>query len=160
MINTKGVAAAFAQLHAGLDALSAALTAEEATELVGPIEAVRRFRAANPKATKAEAVATLVPQGYNAATIRTQMSRQHDIGPKRNEFISYRIDSVDPILMTNVKTGERVRRGKNKDILREMARKLGLPKSGDVSCFSPNGDEFTTHDYARAVLKALNSGEA
>ncbi|MBZ9734356.1 hypothetical protein LB534_05015 [Mesorhizobium sp. CA18] len=157
MINTKRVAAAFEQLHAGLDALAAALMAEEATELVGPIEAVRRFRAANPEATTAEAVAALVPHGYNAATIRTQMSRQDDIGPKQNEFIDHRIDSVDPIQMTNLKTGERVQRGKNKDILREMARKLGLPKAGAMYCYSPNGDEFTTHDYARAVLKELNA---
>jgi hypothetical protein len=160
MINTKSVLAAFTQLHAALDTLAAALTAEEATEVVGPIEAVRRFRAANPNATTAEAVAALAPQGYNAATIRTQMSRTDDIGPKRNEFIDHRIDSVDPIQMTNVKTGERVPRGKNKGILREMASKLGLPKAGAVYCYSPNGDEFTTHDYARAVLRALNTVDA
>lgn len=157
MINAQGVHAAIAQLHAGLDALAAALTAEEGSEKIGPIEAVRRFRAARPDATTAEAIAELVPQGYNAATIRTQMSRQDDVGPKRNEFIGYRIDSVDPIQVTNLTTGERVQHGKNKEILREMARRLGLPESGQAACFSPNGDEFTTHDYARAVLKALNT---
>jgi hypothetical protein len=157
MINAKNVLAAVAQLHAGLDALAVALTAEQGDERVGPIEAVRRFRAANPNATIADAVAELVPQGYNAATIRTQMSRQHDIGPKRNEFIGCRIDSVNPIQMTNVKTGERVPGGKNKEILRDMARRLSLPESGQTVCYSPNGNEFTTHEYARAILKAINT---
>ena len=140
------------------DALAVALTAEEGDERIGPIEAVRRFRAANPDATIADAVAELVPQGYNAATVRTQMSRQDDVGPKHNEVFDYRIDSVHPIQMTNVKTGERVQPGGNREILRDMARRLGLPKTGDSVCFSPNGDEYTTHDYARAILKSINTG--
>lgn len=86
----------------------------------------------------------------------TQMSRQNDMGPKKNEFLGYRIDNVDPIQMTNVQSGARVQRGKNRAILREMACKLGLPESGAKTCYSPNGDEFTTHDYARAILKELN----
>jgi len=158
MINTQHVLAAVAQLHAGLDALAVALTAEEGGEKVGPIEAVRRFRAANPNATIADAVAELVPQGYNAATVRTQMSRQDDIGPKRNELFDYRIDNVHPIQMTNVRTGERVQAGRNREILRDMARRLGLPETGQTVCFSPNGDEYTTHDYARAILKKINTG--
>ena len=157
MINAQNVLSAVAQLHAGLDALAVALTADEGEEKVGPIEAVRRFRAANPNSTIADAVAELVPQGYNAATVRTQMSRQHDIGPKRTEFTEYRIDSVNPIQMTNVKTGERVPGGKNKEILRDMARRLSLPNSGETVCYSPNGGEFTTHEYARAILKAINT---
>jgi hypothetical protein len=56
MINAQNVLAAGAQLHAGLDALAVARTAQEGDENVGPIEAVRRFRAANPDATIADTV--------------------------------------------------------------------------------------------------------
>ncbi|MEM5501754.1 hypothetical protein WNY59_09140 [Ahrensia kielensis] len=156
MSRNESILASIEQIRSGFDALAAALTADENAEVVGPIEAVRRFRAANPNATISEAVAALAPQGYNTATIRTQMSRQNDIGPKKNEFLGYRIDNVDPIQMTHVQSGERVQHGKNKAILREMARELGLPETGHKTCYSPNGDEFTTHDYARAILKELN----
>ncbi|MER9584404.1 hypothetical protein [Mesorhizobium sp. M0276] len=75
MKNIKQVMAAIAALRAQLDILEMSLSAD-VTEGLGPVEAVRRFREANPNATTAEAIAALVPLGYNAATIRTQMSRQ------------------------------------------------------------------------------------
>jgi hypothetical protein len=156
MSKNESILASIAQIRSGFEALAVALTADDNAEVIGPIEAVRRFRAANPHATISDAVAALVPKGYNMATIRTQMSRQNDIGPKRNEFLGYRIDNVDPIQMTDIQRGTRVQHGKNKEALRKMARELGLPESGHEICYSPNGEEFTTHDYARAILKELN----
>ncbi|WP_292219500.1 hypothetical protein [Mesorhizobium sp.] len=75
MKNTRTVLAAIAAMRKQLDILEATLTAD-VMEGLGPIEAVRRFKADNPTAKTADAVAALVPLGYNAATIRTQMSRQ------------------------------------------------------------------------------------
>ncbi|MER9337383.1 hypothetical protein NKJ06_25935 [Mesorhizobium sp. M0293] len=67
---------------------------------IGPIEAVRQFRAANPTAATADAVAALEPLGYNRATISTQMSRQAqdkpapEERPMRNGVIRPRPDTL------------------------------------------------------------------
>ncbi|MER9584403.1 hypothetical protein [Mesorhizobium sp. M0276] len=72
-------------------------------------------------------------------------------------FGGFEIVNIYPIHMKRTANDRNVPNGDNKTALRGMASRLGMFQAGRRELIDDSGAEFTTHAYARAILKQLNA---